>query len=124
MKQLLLNLSLFNGYFHPQAMDEVSQALLDMNARIEGTQDFEEKDLFFTSAFETGFEALDTELALNEIQTWCINFSQSFPDLVFSLDAQELEGSDTIWRWYIADGKVQKVTPYQVIPDFDPQGGL
>jgi len=92
-----------------------------MSARIEDTTEFDESDVFLSSAFETGIEVADDN-HLELYAKWVADLSRAFPDLVFSVDISELEieGGETLERWYIRDGRRQKAVPYMVVPDFDP----
>lgn len=119
---IVLRLEVLNSFEHPHEGQHLAEELADMSARLEDSPDFTEEDLFLTSAFDSGAEADESNLDI--YATWVATLSRQFPDLIFSVDIQDVdtpeEDASIKERWYIRDGRRQVVVPYMVIPEFDP----
>jgi len=125
MYPIVLNLEVQNSFEYPKQTQMLAEEIGDMSARIEDTTEFEERDVFLSSAFETGLEVVKDNLDL--YAKWVADLSREFPDLVLAMDATEGEGvyegsigGDIVFRWYFRDGRRQVAEPYMVVPDFDP----
>jgi hypothetical protein len=122
MYPIVLRLEVQNSFDYPSQAQLLAEEIQDMAARIEDTTEFSEEDVFLSTAFETGAEAIEDNLDL--YAKWLADLSRDFPDLVFSVDLNEpaeLGSDETIMeRWYFRDGRRQIAEPYVVVPDFDP----
>lgn len=125
--EIVLSLEVQNSFAYPKQAGLLTAELAAMTTRLEEDPNYSEEDELLAHAFQGEYHSYDQFPAKAWVSEKVADISKDFPDLVFALDIKDDsldENPRILRREYYIDGKRQIVKPYEVIPDFDPEGDL